>query len=114
MKKYENALNFKETEFSVGIKDIDRFQKQNPDLSGINVFTNEGKTIKPIIYTKKNRNDDIALDFENKLNDITKEIYHKFYKFPKKMKKITDLELKTHEEATECYIYNNEFTKDNI
>ena len=38
LKKYENDLNFKQIEFPVKVKDITKFEKQNPDLPGINVF----------------------------------------------------------------------------
>ena len=35
-------LNFKGMNFQVSIKDIENFEKQNPNLLGINVFTNKG------------------------------------------------------------------------
>ena len=36
--KYENNLNFKGIDFPVKVKDITKFENQNPDLPGINVF----------------------------------------------------------------------------
>ena len=40
LKKYENDLKFKEIKFPVSLKDITKFEKQNPDLPGIKcIFT---------------------------------------------------------------------------
>ena len=39
LKQYENELNTKEITFPVKIKDISRFEKLNPDIPGINVFS---------------------------------------------------------------------------
>ena len=36
-KKYENDLNFKGIDFPVKVKDIQKFENNNPDLPGINV-----------------------------------------------------------------------------
>ena len=46
-KRYENDFNFKGINFLVSIKNIEKFEK-NPDLLGINVFTNEGTTVIPL------------------------------------------------------------------
>ena len=39
IRKYENDLNFKGIDFSVKLKDIPKFENQNPKLPGINVFS---------------------------------------------------------------------------
>ena len=39
LKKYENDLNFKEINFPVKVQDITKFENNNPDLPGINVFS---------------------------------------------------------------------------
>ena len=44
----ENDLNFKGIDFSVKLKDITKFENQNPDLPGINVFSvNDNNKIYP-------------------------------------------------------------------
>ena len=39
LKQYENELNFSNIDFPVKLKDFDKFQKQSPELKGINVFS---------------------------------------------------------------------------
>ena len=39
LKKYENDLNFKIIKFPIQVKDITKFENQNPNLPGINVFS---------------------------------------------------------------------------
>lgn len=39
LKKYEDVLNFKGIELPVKLKDITKFESQNPSISGINVFS---------------------------------------------------------------------------
>ncbi|CAH3028212.1 unnamed protein product, partial [Porites evermanni] len=52
LKKYENDLNTKGIAFPMKVKDINKFEKLNPDLPGINVFSNDGKTIYPLREVK--------------------------------------------------------------
>ena len=48
-KKYEFLLNTKGISFPMNLKDISKFEKLNPELSGINVFSvNDKKTIYPL------------------------------------------------------------------
>ena len=55
LKKYENDLNFEQINFPVKLQDITKFEKQNPDLPGINVFSvNENNSVYPL---KKNKKD---------------------------------------------------------
>ena len=54
LKKYENDLNFKQINFPVKVKDITKFENQNPDLPGINVFSvNDNNKIYPLRINQK-------------------------------------------------------------
>ena len=54
MKKYENDLNFKGIDFPVKVKDITKFENQNSDLPGINVFSLDDKNkIYPLRHNQK-------------------------------------------------------------
>ena len=53
-RKYENDLNFKGVDFPVKLKDITKFENQNPDLPGINVFSvNDNNKIYPLRLNQK-------------------------------------------------------------
>ena len=52
--KYENDLNFKGINFPVKVKDIQKFENNNPDLLGINVFSvNDNNKIYPLRINQK-------------------------------------------------------------
>ena len=54
LKKYENDLNFKEIKFPVRLKGITKFENQNPDLPGINVFSiNDNNKVYPLRINQK-------------------------------------------------------------
>ena len=54
MREYENDLNFKGIDFPVKVKDIQKFENQNPYLPGINVFSiNDDDKIYPLRLAKK-------------------------------------------------------------
>ena len=54
LKKYENDLNFKEINFPVKVKDIIKFENQNPDLPGINIFSlNDNNKVYPLRINQK-------------------------------------------------------------
>ena len=54
LKKYENDLNFKEINFPVKVKDITKFENNNLDLPGINVFSvSDNNKIYPLTINKK-------------------------------------------------------------
>ena len=54
LKKYENDLNFKEINFPVKVKDIKKFENQNPSLPGINIFSlNDNNKVYPLRINKK-------------------------------------------------------------
>ena len=54
LREYENVLNFKGIDFSVKLKDITKFENQNSDLPGINVFSvNDNNKIYPLRLNQK-------------------------------------------------------------
>ena len=54
LREYENDLNFKGINFPVKVKDITKFENQNPDLPGINVYSvNDNNKIYPLRINKK-------------------------------------------------------------
>ena len=60
--KYENDLNFKGIEFPVKVKDIQKFENQNPNLPGINVFPiNDNNKIYPLRLNQKDAKKSIDL-----------------------------------------------------
>ena len=55
LKPKENSLNTKGIKFPVRVKDISKFEKLNPDLPGINVFSvNENKKFYPLRMAERN------------------------------------------------------------
>ena len=62
---------------------------------------------KPIIYTKKNPDDNIPLIFVNKLEKVTNKIYEDFYLRPKSIK-ITEKQLEDYNNSVLCHICNKE------
>ena len=48
LKKYEFSLNTKGITFPMKLKDISKFEKLNPELPGINVFSNDNMIIYPL------------------------------------------------------------------
>ena len=62
IRKYENDLNFKGIHFLVKLKDIPKFENQNPDLPGINVFSvNDNNKIYPLRLNQKDPRKSIDL-----------------------------------------------------
>ena len=53
LKQYEFSLNTKGITFPMKVKDITKFENLNPDIPGINVFSNDDKTIYPLREVKK-------------------------------------------------------------
>ena len=54
LRDYKNDLNFKQISFPVKVKDITKFENNNPDLPGINVFSvNDNNEIYPLRINKK-------------------------------------------------------------
>ena len=62
LKQKENSLNTKGIKFPVRVKDISKFEKLNPDLPGINVFSvNENNKFYPLRMAQKNHQETIDL-----------------------------------------------------
>ena len=61
LKKYENDLNTKGITFPMKVKDINKFEKLNPNLPGVNVFSNDEYTIYPLRMTEKDCKNTIDL-----------------------------------------------------
>ena len=60
--KYENDLNFKGINFPVKVKDIQKFENQNLDIPGINVFSiNDNNKIYPLRLNQKDTKKTIDL-----------------------------------------------------
>ena len=62
LKQKENSLNTKGIKFPVRVKDISKFEKLNPDIPGINVFSvNENKKFYPLRMAQRNPQETIDL-----------------------------------------------------
>ena len=84
------------------------YQKHEPSgfcfyIKGIN----PDKKFKPIIYIKKNPDDNIPLIFVSKLEKVTNKIYEDFYLHPESIK-ITKKQLKDYNNSVICHICNKE------
>ena len=54
LREYENDLNFKGINFPIKVRDITKFENDNPDLPGINIFSiNDNNKIYPLRYNEK-------------------------------------------------------------
>ena len=62
---------------------------------------------KPIIYTKKNPDDDIPLIFVNKLEKVANKIYEDYYMRSKSIK-ITQKQYKEYNKSVVCHIFKKE------
>ena len=66
LKKYENDLNFKEINFPVKVKDITKFENQNPVLPGIKVFSvNDNNKVYPLRINQKDCQKSLDLFFHS-------------------------------------------------
>ena len=62
LREYENDLNFKGIEFPVKVKDIQKFENQNSNLPGINVFSvDDNNKIYPLRLNQKDAKKSIDL-----------------------------------------------------
>ena len=89
------------------------YQKHEPSGFCFYVKGIVDKKIKPIIYTKKSEDEDIAKVFVEKLTEVTKGIYNDFYRRPKPLR-LTSAEQKSFEEANICHICSCELKKDKV
>ena len=66
MKKYENDLNFKKIKFPIQDNDITKFENQNPNLPGINVFSvNANNKVYPLRINQKDSQKSLDLFFHS-------------------------------------------------
>ena len=68
---------------------------------------------KPVIYTKKSEDEDIAKVFVKKIAEVTKGIYNDFYRRPKPLR-LTRAEQKLFDAAQICHICNKELKEDKV
>ena len=62
LREYENDLNFKGINFPVKVKDIQKFETQNPNIPGINIFSiNDNNKIYPLRLNQKDTKKSIDL-----------------------------------------------------
>ena len=89
------------------------YQKHEP--SGFCFFIKGvvGKRIKPISYTKKEEDEDIAKIFVEKIVEVTRGIYNDFYRRSKPLK-LTLEEQKSFDKAKICHFCNKEIVKDKV
>ena len=79
------------------------YQKHEPSGFCFYVKGIVSKRIKPIFYTKKSEDEDIAKVFVEKLTEITKGIYNDFYLRPEPLR-LTNTEQRSFEKAKTCHI----------
>ena len=63
LRKYEFSLNTDGITFPMKIKDISKFEKLNPEIPGINVFSNDNMTIYPLRMAERDCKNTIDLFF---------------------------------------------------
>ena len=61
LRKYEFSLNTKGLTFPLKLEDIKKFEKLNPEIPGINVFSNDNKTIYPLRMAERDCKNTIDL-----------------------------------------------------
>ena len=89
------------------------YQKHEPSGFCFYVKGIVDKKIKPIIYTKKSEDEDIAKVFVEKFTEVTKGIYNDFYCRPKPLR-LTQEEQKLFEKAKTCHICNKDLGHDKV
>ena len=68
LREYENDLNFKGINFPVKVKDIQKFENQNPNIPGINVFSiNDNNKIYPLRLNQKDTKKTLIFFFSQKM-----------------------------------------------
>ena len=69
--------------------------------------------LKPILYTKTNKSDDIPAIFVSKLAKITNKIYNDYYCRPLPLR-LTKQDQDSFNKAEFCYICNKELNSDRV
>ena len=84
IRKYENDLNFKGIDFPVKLKDITKFENQNQNLPGINVFSvNDNNKIYPLRLNQKDPQKSIDLFLFSKHEKQHYSLIKKLFKIGK-------------------------------
>ena len=79
IRKYENDLNFKGLDFPVKLKDITKFENQNPSLPGINVFSvDDNNKIYPLRLNQKDCQKSIDLFLYSKDENMHYSLINNF------------------------------------
>ena len=102
LKKYENDLNLKGINFPIKVKDIQKFENQNPDIPGINVFSvNDNNKIYPLRYQKDAKKSiDVFLFSEDE---------NQHYSLIKNFSRLMRSQITSHR-SSKIYIYKKCFT----
>jgi len=89
------------------------YQKHTPSsfCYYVKCFDDKVYSGKPITFTIENENDDVADIFVRKLEEHTKDIYQRFFKYPMPMV-ITAFDKKKYKEATICHICEKDLDND--
>ena len=96
-------------------EDSYRYDYQKHEPSGFCIFIKGvvDKKIKPITYTKKEEDDDVARIFVEKISEVTRAIYNDYYRWPKPLK-LTQDQQKSFDKAEYCHICNTELLEDRV
>ena len=83
LRKYEFSLNTKGLTFPLKLKDITKFEKLNPEISGINVFSNDGMTIYPLRMAERDCKNTIDLFLHEEDGDSHYSLIKNFHRLIK-------------------------------
>ena len=83
LRKYEFSLNTKGLSFPLKLKDITKFEKLNPEISGINVFSNDGMTIYPLRMAERDCKNTIDLFLHEEDGDSHYSLIKNFHRLIK-------------------------------
>ena len=86
LKKYEFSLNTKGITFPMKLKDITKFEKLNPELPGINVFSYENMIIYPLRMAERDCLNTIDLFFHEEDGDSHYSLIKNFHRLIKSQK----------------------------
>ena len=83
LRKYEFSLNTKGLTFPLKLKDITKFEKLNPEISGINVSSNDGMTIYPLRMAERDCKNTIDLFLHEEDGDSHYSLIKNFHRLIK-------------------------------
>ena len=110
LRDYEDDLNFKGIDFPFKVKDVQKFENNNPDLLGINVFSvNDNNKIYPLRINKKDCQKSIDLF-------LYSEDEKQHYSLTKNFTRLVRSQYTSHR-SSKIYIYkkcHTHFTKEDL